>query len=133
MSTRISQEESFEQSWHNCLQWLEVMAMEPVELCSTWGNYNVAWELVADLNSDGSDVVTMECSYLSEEQKHGIRRFLEGLLGTPRALLVSATSVEANQKAMSDPAWLPHKRAASELLKVLESAAARNKSYFSGT
>ena len=105
--------------------------MEPVELCDTWGNYNVAWELVADLNSDGSAVVTMPCSYLSEEQKQEVRLFLDGLRNVPKALLVSATSVEANQKAMSHPSWLPCKMTALALLQLLESAAERNKAYFS--
>jgi len=104
--------------------------MEPVELCDTWGNYNVAWELVTDLNSEGNAVATMQCSYLTEEQKQEVLLFLSSLQNVPEALLVSATSVEANQKAMSHPSWLPYKKAALALLQVLNSAAERNKVYF---
>ncbi len=131
MSETISLEESFEYSLHHFLQWLEILNMEPIALCNTWGNYNVAWELVSDLNADGNSVVTMSCSYLSEEQKQEVRGFLGSLNGIPKSLLVSATSASANQKAMSHPAWVPHKQRASALRQVLVSAAVKNRAYFS--
>ena len=53
MADAISDEELFELYLSNFLKWLDVLTMEPVELCDTWGNYNVAWELVSDLNADG--------------------------------------------------------------------------------
>jgi hypothetical protein len=65
----ISDEEVFEISLSNFLQWLEVLTMRPVELCDTWGNYNVAWELVSDLNADGSFIVAAHCGYLDERQR----------------------------------------------------------------
>lgn len=131
MSETISPEESFEYSLHQFLQWLEVLTMEPVELCNIWGNYNVAWELVFDLTADGNSVVTMSCSYLSEEQKQEVRGFLSSLDFIPKSLLVSATSASANQEAMNHSAWAPYKLGASALLQVLESAAVENRAYFS--
>lgn len=131
MSDAVSIEESFEYSLHNFLEWLRVMTLEPIALCNAWGNYNVAWELVADLKNDGDSVVTMPCSYLSEKQRQDVRGFLDSLANIPKELLVSATSVSANQEAMSHPCWVPYRSAASSLLRSLESAAVRNQGYFS--
>ena len=104
--------------------------MEPIELCNTWGNYNVAWELVDDLNSDGNAVITSSCGYLSEVQKQEIQRFLASLSNLPKSVLAGSASVAANQEAMSHPCWLPFKSASSALLETLESAAIRNRAYF---
>lgn len=49
MTDEITLAESFEYSLQSFLQWLDVMTLEPIDLCNAWGNYNVAWELVADL------------------------------------------------------------------------------------
>jgi hypothetical protein len=130
MADAVTPEESFEYSLHNFLQWLEVMTMESIELCNTWGNYNVTWELVSDLNTDGNAAISSACSYLSEDQKQEIRRFLTSLDSLPKSVLVGATSVAANQEAMSHPCWLPFKVAAFTLLKTLEPAAIRNRAYF---
>ena len=123
-------EESLEYSLHNFLQWLDVMTMEPVELCSTWGNYNVAWELVSDLNADGGVVITSPFSYLTAYQKRESQHFLNSLCNIPQSVLTGATSAAANQEAMSHPCWVPFKETASALLKALEPAAVRNRAYF---
>lgn len=130
MADEITLEESFEYSLHNFLQWLEVMTLEPIELCNAWGNYNVAWELVSDLNTDGGASISSPCSYLNVQQKQAIQSFLASLGNIPKSVLVGATSVSANQEAMSHPCWLPFKASASALLKTLQSAATRNKAYF---
>lgn len=127
----ISDEEGFESSLRNFLQWLDVLTMEPVELCNAWGNYNVAWELISDLNADGNAVLKAACSYLRDEQKHDVSKFLDSLNNIPKSLLVSATTTSANQDAMSDPCWMPYRQAARGLLQALASAAARNRAYFS--
>jgi len=131
MTDRVPLEESFEYSLRNFLEWLEIMAMEPTQLCNTWGNYNVAWELVTDLNVDGEEIVSMPCSYLSKEQKTAVIDFINNLKHIPEEVLTSATSAEENQKAMHNPCWLPHKKAAAILIQKLESAATKNRDYFS--
>ncbi len=130
MADNISLEESFEYSLRNFLEWLEVMKMEPVKLCDTWGNYNVAWELVDDLNRDGEAIIGASCSYLNEEQKQEVRGFLSSLKNIPKSVLVSATSAEENQEAMSNPCWGPYKQAAAVLLQRLEPVAIQNRAYF---
>lgn len=119
-------QESFELSLHNFLNWLEVLTMERKELCEVWGNYNVAWELVSDLETDGRAAVTSPYGYLTEEQKQGVRAFLDSLSDIPKELLISATSVAENEKAMSDARWVPYKSSASALLDILAPAVAKN-------
>src|SRR5512142_1604259 len=101
MADTISDEEAFGYSFHNLLQWLQVMTLQPVEQCDAWGNYNVAWELVNDLKSDGNLTIAAPASYLTEQQKQEVRAFLENLSTVPQSLLVSTTSIDANLKAMS--------------------------------
>jgi len=130
VADEITLEESFEYSLHNFLQWLEVMTLEPIELCNAWGNYNVAWEIVSDLNTDGTAAISSPCSYLNALQNQAIQSFLASLGNIPKSVLVGASSIVANQEAMSHPCWLPCKASASALLKMLEPAATRNKEYF---
>lgn len=130
MEDTITDEEAFEYSFHNFLQWLHVMTLQPVEQCDAWDNYNVAWELVNDLKSDGNFAITSPASYLTEQQKQKVRAFLESLSTVPQSLLVSATSIDANQKAMSHPCWVPLRESAGALLNQLEPAAKRNRIFF---
>lgn len=131
MADSISDEELFELWLNNFLKWLEVLTMEPVELCDTWGNYNVAWELVSDLNTAGSFIVAVKCGYLTERQKQEIRVFLDSLTLIPKSLLVSATTAAANRKAMSDACWVRYREGPLALLVILRPAAERNREYFS--
>ncbi|MEZ5456631.1 MAG: hypothetical protein R3F04_11065 [Lysobacteraceae bacterium] len=131
MAEKISLDESFEYSLHNFSQWLEIITLEPIELCNAWGNYNVAWEIVSDLNTDGIAAISNPCSYLDVRQKQAIQDFLASLGGIPKSVLVGAASIVANQEAMSHPCWLPFKTSAIALIKTLEPAATRNKEYFS--
>lgn len=133
MPDTISLEESFEYSLRNFLEWLRIMTLEPVDLCNTMGNYNTAWELVADLKADGSSIITMPCSYLTADQKLEVHRFLDRLANIPEELLASATSAAANLRAMSHPSWMSYRSAASVLLRNLESAAGRNRQFFKNT
>ena len=130
MTDEITLAESFEYSLQSFLQWLDVMTLEPIDLCNAWGNYNVAWELVADLKTDGNAAISSPCSYLNPQQEQAIKSFLASLGNIPNSVLVAATSIVANQKAMSHPCWLPLKASALDLLKALEPAATRNKKYF---
>jgi hypothetical protein len=131
MTETISDEEAFEYTLKNFLTSLQVLSMEPVELCNAWGNYNVAWEIVLDLRGDGEAIVAIGCSYLNDEEKRGVRQFVDRLDDIPESVLAAATSALANQQAMSHPCWTPLRAAATQLLEKLETAATRNRTYFS--
>lgn len=130
MNETISLEESFEHSLRNFMNWLEQAKKQPVELCNTWGNYNVAWEIIADLTRDGTTIIAAPCSYLSEEQKRKVQTFLKSLAEIPEFLLDAATSHSANVEAMSDASWIPIRAGASLLLTSLAPLAERNRKYF---
>jgi len=104
--------------------------MEPAKQCETWGNYNVAWELVTDLKNEGYIISTFECSYLTEQQKHEVTNFINSLSNIPEALLIQATTATENLKAMSHSIWEPIRKDAAKLITILQSAAVRNKEYF---
>lgn len=130
MPEEMTVDEWFEYTLRNFLRALEVMTLEPIEQCQVWGNYNVAWELVTDLKNDGADIQELACSYLSPVEKQAVAVFLDCFRDVPDAILVSATSIKANQVAMSHPCWAPLRKRAANLLLRLESASIRNRSYF---
>lgn len=130
MGEEITNEEAYEYCLSNFLKWLDVLAMEPVELCDTWGNYNVAWELVNDLKTDGQCIVSMACGYLSESQKLKVRDFLGSLEAIPKSLLLGTTTVQENVEAMSHPCWQAYKKSSVALVQCLEPAAKRNRKFF---
>jgi uncharacterized alpha-E superfamily protein len=126
----VIQQEAFEYSLRNFLEWLRIMTLAPAELCEVWGNYNVARELVSDLRTDGESVVSMPCSYLSAVQKQVVEDFLESLQQIPQSILVSTTSASANLEAMSNACWVPYRSFAAAILDQLHSAYIRNNDYF---
>jgi len=130
MTDEITLEESFEYSLHNLLEWLEILSLDPIELCSSWGNCNVAWELVSDLKTDGNAAISNPRGYLDAHQKQEVLGFLASLNSIPKSVLNGATSVHANQEAMSHPCWFQVKASALVLLKTLEPAVGKNKAYF---
>ena len=130
MSEIITDEELFEHDLYHFMEWLHILTLPPVALCDTWGNYNVAWEIVGDLKTDGVASITSPCSYLTVEQKLRVGAFLESLNAVPKSLLVSATSIAENHEAMSHPCWVAYRKSATELIQVLESAASRNRAFF---
>jgi hypothetical protein len=130
MTESISEEESFEYCLKYFLQSLAVLIMEPIELCDVWGNYNVAWELVADLKFDGKSINSSNCSYLTDNQRQEVHAFIDGLAVIPETLFVSATTATANQQAMSHACWVPIRKSADALIHALESASKRNAEYF---
>lgn len=131
MIDAVTDKEAFEYSLRNLLEWLRILTLPPGELCDAWGNYNVAWELVSDLKADGNSTISLSSSYLTEEQKKKVADFLDSLSKIPEAVLVSATSIEANQEAMSHPCWTTYRASAAELIQELSSAAERNRKFFS--
>jgi Asp-tRNA(Asn)/Glu-tRNA(Gln) amidotransferase C subunit len=123
-------QETFEQELNLFIGFLEVMAMEPVEQCEVWGNYNVAWELVTDLKNKGLIISTYECSYLTEYQKEEVKNFINSLSSVPETFLIQATTATENIKAMCHPVWEPIRKDAAKLIKILQSAVVRNNEYF---
>ena len=129
MANESDLQETFEQGLKLFIGFLEVMAMDPIEQCEVWGNYNVAWELVTDLKNEGHIISTFECSYLTEQQKHEVKNFINSLSCIPEVLLTQAITAIENQKAMSHPVWLPIREDAVKLIVNLQSAVVRNKEY----
>jgi hypothetical protein len=83
------------------------------------------------LKSDGYSAVSMPSSYLTQEQRKKVTEFLDSLNKLPESVMISATSIEANQKAMSHPCWATYQTSAAELIQELDSAAKKNRDFFS--
>jgi len=130
MTEEMDAEETFENLLFYFLMWVQVTTLPLVELCKKWGNYNVAWELLHDLRSNGEAIVASTCSHLTADQKKAVTEFLQKLNSVPESLLVSATSADANHKVMSHSWWVPLRSSAALLLKNLDSATTRNAEYF---
>jgi len=90
MTEEMDAEETFENLLFYFLMWVQVTTLPLVELCKKWGNYNVAWELLHDLRSNGEAIVASTCSHLTADQKRRSQGF-QKLNSVPESLLVSAT------------------------------------------
>ena len=130
MSEEITEEEAFENNLREFLRGLESLQLDPVELCESWGNYNVAGELIHFFRFDGGEIISKKCSYLDANQKQQVNNFLESLDNIPDSVIYACDTAEGNQKAMQNPCWETYRESAKLLIKILESASIRNKEYF---
>jgi hypothetical protein len=130
MSESIPIEEAFEYYLRNFLQWLEVLTLDAAQRCVLWNNYNLACELVSDVEIDGSAIVELSCSYLTDKQKSDVRSFLAEIKNIPEPLLVFGASRASHVEAISHPFWEHFRANAATLLQKLAPAAAKNQEYF---
>jgi hypothetical protein len=131
VSEKISVEEGFAHAFFYFIKALKILAADADTQCKRMGNYNVAWELKDDVSA-GAYLLSLPGGMLTQEEKDGIAAMLAALSGLPASLLVAATTEAANKKAMNDLSWAPLRARASELLKVLAVATARNEEFLAG-
>lgn len=131
MSEEISEEEGFANAFFYFIKALRILAADADTQCKRMGNYNVAWELKSDVSA-GAYLLSLPGGALTQEEKDGIAAIVVALNGLPASLLVAATTEDTNKKAMDDPSWTPLRARASELLKVLAGATARNEAFLAG-
>jgi hypothetical protein len=125
---KISEQEAFELAYHYFFQALEILASDAKTQCERVGNYNVAWEL----KNDVSGVIHMFnlSERLLREQKSEILGLVAALDAIPSEILRTATNAADNLNAMNHPCWVPLRKRAAELIKLLEPATKKNEAFF---
>lgn len=137
MNDEISDSDYFENTFFYFVKALQVLALDADMQCQRMGNYNVAWELQQDVAQGGLDSARSPSSHLTARQAdEAIRlaRALEELPGeaiSPKGFLT--TNHEGSIAAMNHLSWVPLRRQATELLKLLEPAIERNALYFANS
>jgi len=117
-SENISAVESYAVSYRVFWNAVSMLALDANGQCKRMGNYNVAWELKADVSA-GSYLITSSACPLSLLQKQDITELISGLQSVPRDVLAQATSASENQKAMSHICWAPLRVKAAQVLRTL--------------
>jgi hypothetical protein len=116
----LTDEERYETTFHYFIKALRLMAADANTQCELMGNFNVAWELQHDVTDNGTALLDLPASHLTETQKEEIRKFIGKVNEIPASVLAAASSSVANTVAMSDPSWIPLRDGASRLILTLE-------------
>jgi hypothetical protein len=134
MNDEISNSDYFENTFFYFVKALKVLAMDADQQCQWMGNYNVAWELQQDVAEGGLNSVALESSHLTEAQANEVIRLARALEELPDEAISPkgflTTNYEGSIVAMNHLSWVPLRRQATELLKLLEPAIERNALYF---
>jgi len=130
MENTISDEESYQNSFHYFIEAVKILSESPEKQCELVGNYNVAWELKDEVSS-GLFLINAPASVLTESQKLAIQQLINELNKIPKSVLKAETTPENNLSAMKNPIWESLRKQAAMLLRTLESAAQNNEQYFS--
>jgi hypothetical protein len=137
MNGEISDSDYFENAFFYFVKALQLLALDADLQCQQMGNYNVAWELQQDVAQGGWDSARSPSSHLTPGQADEVirlARMLEELPDeaiSPKGLLT--TNYEGSIAAMNHLSWVPLRRQAAELLKLLEPAIERNALYFANS
>lgn len=122
----------YENSFYFFIKKLEVLAASPQKSCELLGHFNVAFETKFDL--EGSDYLFnyMSCN-LTKEQKSAVLDLLDSLKHIPACILEYTEKPSVSLINMEHPCWIPLRRKAQVLLKLLEPNIEKNHSYFYGS
>src|SRR5439155_23640835 len=98
--------------------------------CERMGNYNVAWELKADVSRGKQLLSYSSSSRLNAEQKQGIQDLVSALESVPTTELPAGGKTEDNLAAMNHPSWKPLRTQAAHLVALLAPATEECWRYF---
>jgi len=124
-----SERETFEQSYRNFIDALEVLAKNPEEQCNIMGWYNVAWELKDDI-STGRFLLKVSRGYLSDSEQNSISNLLTEIEKLPKEIFHESKTEKENLKSMRNTHWVAVRILANELIEILKPATAKNESFF---
>lgn len=127
-SSGMSPEEEFANSYYYFVAALKILAMDADSQCDVMGNYNVAWELKANVSA-GLCMLTLPSGELTKQQREGIAGVVAALNEIPESVLGGGATAAINKRAMNHPCWMPLRTRASELLTLLGSATSRNEAF----
>jgi hypothetical protein len=134
MNEEISDSDYFENTFFYFIKALQVLALDADLQCEQMGNYNVGWELQQDVAQGGLDSAMSPSSHLTEAQTNEVIRLARALEELPDEAISPkgflTTNHEGSIAAMKHLSWVPLRRQATELLKLLEPAIERNALYF---
>lgn len=121
----MSLQESFHNAFLYFMEALDVLSLNAAEQCEAMGNFNVAWEIQHDVLDGGVALINWPADYLSQGEKDDIAQLLVTLRNLPEAALQSES-----RQAMSHPAWIELRGAATRLSAQLGDASRRNREFF---
>lgn len=130
----VSSQEAFEYTYRLFIEAVAALSKKPAQQVMLNGNYNTAFELIHEARA-GEYLIHNPSGYLSEDQEHAVRDFIEALNGLP-FLSHSGREVQAEGRLHSNlvdmlhPSWVPIRAKAERLLQQLAAPTAMNRTYF---
>jgi hypothetical protein len=95
------------------------------EQCKEGQYDNVAWELKNFFMKSAEGVLNAEGSTLSDRQRQAIQELLTNVSAIPASVVMVENIRAEHLRAMSHPCWIPIRKQAQALLRVLESETKR--------
>jgi hypothetical protein len=126
-SEDIDQEEIYHNNFHYFVQAVRRLAFEPDAQCRAEGDYNVAQELQYEIIIGRCLIGKGHLSALEEKTIGDLAAVAAAL---PNDALVFANGHAPNVAVMRNPAWVPLRIAAADLILLLEPRVLENRAYF---
>jgi hypothetical protein len=120
-------EEEYHHVFFYFVQALRILAMGPDPQCDPQGNYNVAFELQAEILS-GRYLIGK--GRLDDAEEAAIAALATTISTVPDSALVFANGHASNVRNMMNPVWAPIRAEAVSLLTLLGPRILQNNAYF---
>ncbi|RBP15892.1 hypothetical protein DFR50_107162 [Roseiarcus fermentans] len=115
----VTDEDIYANNYHYFYNSLLILSEDSEAQCQVMGFYNVAWEIRDDMLNSGYTVLNTSPLQLSDDQKNCIRRLLERVADIPKSIFNVLNSKDAQLRAMNDPAWVPLREEAKQVISIL--------------
>ena len=124
-----SAREQCEQRYRGFIRALETLSKEAPEQCRLMDDFNVAWELKADVVA-GDYLLESSSARLTAEQQEGLRTLMGELNALPVEVMNHPNTSAGNLEAMGHPAWRSLRQRALQLAATLAPVTRANEQYF---
>lgn len=108
---------------------LSILAMSPIEQCTSMGNYHVAWEL----RHDGLDVdylLGQRLIEFTDEQRKWMQKLSLALHSLTEDAISCGTTLEANLLGLQNQEWDSIREIAKKMIPVLAPRTLESRKYF---
>ncbi len=122
----IEEADAFHNAFRTYFMAVETLAADPDVQCEQLGDFNVAWELKADIQSGR---YLLKRGHLSAEEEQLVESLAAALEEVNTLALPAGAGRESNRRAMSHPSWEPSRSLARIAQPVLARAAQRSAAF----
>jgi len=126
----LAQQEAYESAYYYYFQALELLTQDAETQCERLNFFNVAWEIVDDINRGAEQLTGLPGGSLTDAQRQGILELAGALNNVPKSVLFCTNSREGHLRSMAHPCWDALRQMAANLVERLSSETRKNAEFF---